>query len=182
MCSGSQDQLAKGFLFGDHGLELTTISLQRTVQCKSHLLNLQGLHGKGMKHLHVLKRDREEPLQGVSLSQYPNHSRSLENQNGIGCHLPMSEIPVTRDIQMEAMDMGFRYRWSLRQNSLVAKNMVSGINWMASKSQLCLHLALFFSQHTPPHTYPLLTPPPTHTHITTFSFLNPSLLLTLLKP
>lgn len=117
-----------------------------------------------MKHLHVLKRDPEEPLQGVSLSQYPNHSWSLENQNGIGCHLTMSEIPVTRDIQMEAMDMGFRYRWSLRQNSLVAKNMVSGINWMAPKSQLCLHLALFFSQHTPPHTYPPPTPPDTHNH------------------
>jgi len=119
-----------------------------------------------MKYLHVLKRD-PEPLQGVSLSQYPNHSRSLENQNGIGCHFTMSEIPVTGDIQVEAMDMGFPYRWSLRQNSLVAKNMVSGINWMALKSQLCLHLALFF-----PNTHPLThTHPPTpHTHITTFSF------------
>ena len=119
-----------------------------------------------MKYLHVLKRD-PEPLQGVSLSQYPNHSRSLENQNGIGCHFIISEIPVTGDIQVEAMDMGFPYRWSLRQNSLVAKNMVSGINWMASKSQLCLHLALFFfPTHTPSHT-PTLPP---HTHITTFSF------------
>lgn len=67
----------------------------------SHLLNLQGLHGKGMKHLHVLKRGRRAiaRCQSITIS---NHSRSLENQNGIGCHLPMSEIPVARDIQMES--------------------------------------------------------------------------------
>lgn len=141
--------------------------LQRTVQCKSHLLNLQGLHGKGMKHLHVLKRDREEPLQGVSLSQiskpFQVFGKSKWNR------LPPtneSEIPVTRDIQMEAMDMGFRYRWSLRQNSLVAKNMVSGINWWLQIPTLFAPCTFFFPTHTP-HTYPLQPPPPTHTHITT---------------
>lgn len=52
--------------------------------------------------------------------------------------------------------MGFTYRWSLRQNSLVAKNMGCGISWMGSEYQLhicSLHLTLFSQYEPPTHTF-----------------------------
>ena len=140
--------------------------------------------GKGMRYLRILWRN-PGPLRGVNLSQHPSHYKSLKmgcltTETGVCRWVRMSETPLTGDIQVERMDTGLTYRWSLRQDSLVAKSMRSGINWMGSKSQLYidrLHLT-FVSRHTPPQTHiphaPSHIPTPhTPSHIPTHLHLLP---------
>lgn len=102
----------------------------------------------------------------------------VTTENGIGCRLRMSEMPVTGDIQVETVDIGFTYKcllgrtaWWLRTWALEYTGWVQNSN---STFMVCTHT--FFS-NTRPLTH---MHPPTHTP--TFSFLNSCLLLTLVRP